>query len=624
MKMKLFKKKQKELSPEQIEEQKIKTFLDMNLPGMVKCNTDYIIQDSKYRAIWAIRSYPTKTMDQALLRKLGERAGVTLHVIANEMTPSEEQRIIANAANRTRMTANNAPDVQTAIGASEEIADVNDLIRQLHRDKESLYKTSVFIEMCADSYDELTSLEAEITSELKYLKVNVDKLFLRQKQGFLSVIPGGTDQFKGEFNRALPQTSVANLFPFSYSGKYDPHGFSMGKDSSGGQIIVDLDRRTSTITNSNCLVLGQPGQGKSYTMKGMIVNLLELGKNVVILDPEHEYEDLTRNLGGDYLDLMDGNWIVNVLEPKTFSTADDGESVNDFSDTTKTFQTKGALSQHISFLRDFFYLYKQLDRAQLDTLEILLNELYASKGITNETDMKQLPKTAFPTMSDLWNHINKVYESYDARTAYYNLDTLRDLRLALQSICVGSQSRYFNGHTNIKSGSHFIAFGMKGVLDADQALRGAMLFNALSYMSDMVLTQRNTMAVIDELYLFIGNGGVSGQMSCEYIRNLVKRSRKFDSMVCLATQNVTDIIRPDVLTYTKPLLEIPSHKFIFHLGPVDANTICRNLQLEENEFNVISTPLKGRCLYVCGNERYSLQVSFPKWKSDLFGNAGGR
>lgn len=617
------KKKEVELTPEQLKVQKIKTYLDMNLPGMVKCNIDHIIQDSQFRAIWAIRAYPTRTADQALLRKLGEHAGVTLHVISNELSTAEEQKIINNAANRTRMSANTAQDVQSAIGATQEIADVNDLIRQLHRDKESLFKTSVYIEMCADSYDDLTALEAEISSELKYLKINVDKLFLRQKQGFLSVIPGGSDQFHGEFDRALPQTSVANLFPFSYSGKYDPHGFSMGKDSSGGQIIVDLDRRTSTITNSNVLILGQPGQGKSYTAKGMIVNLLELGKNVVILDPEHEYEDLTHSLGGDYLDLMDGEWIINVLEPKVFTSVDDGESVNDTSNTTKTFTSKGALSQHISFLRDFFYMYKQLSRGQLDTLEIILTDLYASKGITNDTDMKSLPKTAFPTMSDLWEYVNYVYENYDPKVAYYNKETLRDLRLALQSICVGSQARYFNGHTNITN-SHFITFGMKGLLDADQALRSAMLFNTLSYMSDMILTQRNTAAVIDELYLFIGNGGVSGQMSCEYIRNLVKRSRKFDSMCILATQNLTDLLRDDVLTYTKPLLEIPSHKFIFHLGPVDVRTVCRSLQLEENEFNVISTPMKGRCLYVCGNERYSLKVSYPKWKSDMFGTAGGR
>ena len=331
------KKKEVDLTPEQLKEQKIKTYLDMYLPGMVKCNIDHIIQDSKFRAIWAIRAYPTRTADQALLRKLGEHAGVTLHVISNELSTAEEQKIINNAANRTRMSANTAQDVQSAIGATQEIADVNDLIRQLHRDKESLFKTSVYIEMCADSYDDLTALEAEISSELKFLKINVDKLFLRQMQGFLSVIPGGSDQFHGEFDRALPQTSVANLFPFSYSGKYDPHGFSMGKDSSGGQIIVDLDRRTSTITNSNVLILGQPGQGKSYTAKGMIVNLLELGKNVVILDPEHEYEDLTHSLGGEYLDLMDGQWIINVLEPKVFTSVDDGESVNDTSNTTKTF-----------------------------------------------------------------------------------------------------------------------------------------------------------------------------------------------------------------------------------------------------------------------------------------------
>ena len=92
------KKKEVELTPEQLKEQKIKTYLDMYLPGMVKCNIDHIIQDSKFRAIWAIRAYPTRTADQALLRKLGEHAGVTLHVISNELSTAEEQKIINKAA----------------------------------------------------------------------------------------------------------------------------------------------------------------------------------------------------------------------------------------------------------------------------------------------------------------------------------------------------------------------------------------------------------------------------------------------------------------------------------------------------------------------------------------------
>lgn len=621
--MALFKKKkQKVLTPEETEKIKIKTFLDMTEPGTVKFTERGIIQDSTYRTVWAIRSYPTSTSEQAILSELSEKSGVTLHVIAKEVTASEERTIIQNASNRARNTVNSSTNVKKKIDAQEDFADVDAMIRQLKRDKESLFNTAVFIEMTAKTPQELEALKTEVSSELKRLKIQVDELFLRQKDGFLSVMPAGTDHFKGYYNRAIPASSVANLYPFLYSGKYCEKGFTLGKDTSGGTVIMDFNERTMSSTNANILILGMPGMGKSFAAKTIITNSALQGMNILIFDPEHEYEDLTNNLGGTYLDLMSGKYIINVLEPKTFTTEEDGESINDDSVTTKTFTSKGALSQHISFLRDFFATYKQLSRQQLDTLEIILTELYESKGITNETDMKMLPKVAFPTLTDLWELMNSLYENYDSNKSYYEKETLRDLRLALQSICVGSQSRYFNGHTNITN-SHILTFGMKGILDADSSLRGAMLFNCLAYLSDMMLTQRDTLGVIDELYLFLGRG-TNGMTSCEYIRNLSKRCRKFDSSLCLATQNVIDLLRDDVAAYTVPLLQNPSHKLLFHLGNVDPTEICRTLQIEPSEYNVISTPHRGRCLFLTGAERYSLQISVPKWKSDLYGNAGGR
>lgn len=612
------KKETKTVSIDDLADSYTKTFLDMNLPGMVRYYPNYLVQDGIYRSIWAIRSYPSTTTDQALLARLGERSGVTLHIITNELTANEESKIITNASNRTRSTALSSNNAQTSINAQVDAQEVMQMISQLHKEKESLVHTTVFIELSASDLEKLETLKMAIASELKYLKINVDELVLRQEQGFLSVIPGGKDQFRGEFSRALPEKSVANLYPMSYSGKSDSHGFQIGKDKNGSYVIADINKKDNTHTNSNGLILGNSGQGKSYLLKGLIINLLESGKNVIILDPEHEYEDEVRALGGDYLDLMTGEWMINVLEPKTFTTVDDDMTINDDSTETNTFKTKGKLSQHLSFLRDFFKTYKDLDRAQLDILEIILKQLYELKGISNDTDMSSIPKEKFPTMTDLWDLTTYMYDNFSEAKYMFRKEALRDIRLALESICKGSQAQYFDGHTNIKGDGRLLAFGMQGALEADESLRNTMLFNTLSYMSDKLLNQGNTVAILDEFYLFLGS-----RVSVEYVRNAMKRVRKRDSSVILASQNIEDFLNPEIATFTKPLFTIPIHKWLFYPGDIDSGMFMQLLHLESSEYKVIQYPRRGLCLYCCGPERYSLMVEFPEFKTKLFGTAGG-
>lgn len=152
----------------------------------------------------------------------------------------------------------------------------------------------------------------------------MDKLYLRQLQGFESVKPNGKNAFGTEFERVFPASSVANLFPFSYSGKNDKNGFYIGRDQNGSNIIVDFDRRAEDKTNGHILILGNSGEGKSYLMKLIITNVIMAGKKVYILDPDNEYGELVKNLGGTYLDMMDSKYYINVLEPKTWIDPDAG------------------------------------------------------------------------------------------------------------------------------------------------------------------------------------------------------------------------------------------------------------------------------------------------------------
>ena len=167
--------------------------------------------------------------------------------------------------------------------------------------------------------DELRELQSEIQMELTRSKIVVDRLTLRQLEGFKTVMPTGVNQFGAQFERVLPASSVANLYPFNFSGKTDPKGIYIGRDKFGTNILVDFDRRAEDKTTSNILILGNSGQGKSYLMKLLLTNIRESGKRVICLDPESEYEDLCKALGGCYIDFMSGAYKINPLEPKAWS-----------------------------------------------------------------------------------------------------------------------------------------------------------------------------------------------------------------------------------------------------------------------------------------------------------------
>ena len=130
-------------------------------------------------------------------------------------------------------------------------------------------------------------------------------------------------------------------------------------------------------------------------------------------------------------------------------------------------------------------------------------------------------------------------------------------------MCVGTESKYFNGHTNIIDDT-FLCFGVKGLMDTNRRLKDAMLFNVLSYMTNELLGKGNTVAAIDELYLFLTN-----MTAIEYIRNASKRVRKKESSVILASQNIDDFLIEGVKEYTKPLFSIPTHQFLFNAGSVE-------------------------------------------------------
>lgn len=283
----MLKRKPKVLTPEQVEEIRTKDFFDCILPSTIKFFSDHYIVGDSYRSVWAIREYPPSTEEQAILSQLADRNGVTLRIYHRLVESMEQRKIIQNATRRNTMKSG-GNDMNDTIEAEGNLHDVIELLANLRKNREPLLHCSVFIELKAKNMEALKELQSEISMELTRSKLSVDRLTLRQKEGFLSVLPVGANQFGAQFERVLPASSVANLYPFNFSGKTDPEGLYIGRDKFGTNILVDFDRRAEDKTTSNILILGNSGQGKSYLLKLILTNVRESGKSIICLDPESE------------------------------------------------------------------------------------------------------------------------------------------------------------------------------------------------------------------------------------------------------------------------------------------------------------------------------------------------
>ena len=567
------------------------------------CSLSQILEDSPPR-----KYYLSRKACLGILRRARERG--------KPLPPQLEAALKAQAGLTVYlMPLPNAGDV-TAFAANQrdEVRDLHDVAGALSAQPGMKQQTFVFLDISAPDQAKLSTLKDFVTAELARSKLTPDPLLLRQREGYQAANPAGFNAFGSQFERVLPASSAANLYPFNYSGKTDPQGFYVGRDRYGSNVIVDLDRRAEDKTTASVLILGNSGQGKSYLLKLLLCNILESGKSAICLDPEHELIDLCHNLGGCFVDLMDGRYRINPLEPKAWSVDNEDDE-----QAPETFRQRTLLSQHISFLKDFFRSYKDFSDAHIDTIELMLGRLYAKWGMDDSTDFTALAPGQFPILSDLYDVIEDAYERYgDEASPLYPRELLREILLGLHSLCRGAESKFFNGHTNITS-SRFLVFGVKGLLQASKNVKDAMLFNVLSFLSDRLLTVGNTAATLDELYIWLSN-----VTTIEYIRNILKRVRKKESELILASQNLEDFDVDGIRELTRPLFAIPTHQFLFNAGSVDKKFYMDNLQLEGSEYELIRCPQRGVCLYKCGNERYLLEVHAPDYKEKLFGKAGGR
>lgn len=522
-------------------------------------------------------------------------------------------RNLTNSQAKQKAWKRGSKEITSQMEANSEQQQLLDFYNDIIREKLSVFYTSVFIECYGKSDQEVSQTTAQVIDALGMVNITTEALVREQKEGFLSINPLGKDLFRTDANN-LPSTTAAALYPFTHSSRMDTKGMLLGSSLHGGSLYLDILTRQSSQTNSNFSIVGTAGMGKSYLMKKIITFLTMFGVSCFTLDPEDEYIDLYRNLGGTVYNCVEGSARINPLEVRCLRGSGEDEYEED--DLLSSVKDMAMFFQHLSWLKDFFtVLFPNIDSTELSALMMLTQEMYAAHGINETTDFSLLTPKEYPTFGDLYTFI----EQYDISNSRLIREPIASsLLLRLKECYDGSLSILFNGHTNIKN-ANMINFSVAALLEGSKDRTQAVLFNITTWIWTQVTKRERSIAFnIDELYLFLEN-----QTMVKYISSFVRRARKYNALIGTATQQVADCLREDIAMYTAALFNVSTYKFLFYPGEIDLDMVKDKLKLSEGEIQKISKPRKRHCLVCAGDERYYIEVGSFGYEQELFGKAGG-
>lgn len=576
-----------------------------------------IEQNDFYRRVLLVKNFPSILVTSCLFSTIAQMKNTTFSMHVSPMMISQGKNLIDNQL-RNITAKGHKRDATEQIEAGVEKESIVEFYTELKRKNNKIFNVNIFIEVYGKSVKELEDKVGEVVSELSGYGITVEQLSYEQREGFLSVYPLGEDKFKASANN-MPTGTLASLYPYSYSSKNDVQGMLLGQTMDGGNMFVDPWFRNTFLTNGNFVIIGESGQGKSYLNKKILSQQIAMGVSCSALDPEGEYNELFRKLGGTIINPASGKVKINPFEIRAFKT--DKDDTIDESEV-EAFNTKAAFYQHLSWLKDFIkILIPAIGDKELAAAMILIKDMYIKHEIGEKTDIKSLKSDKYPTFTTAYEFINDVFLDGNNSYSMISKDILRDLLLLFKDAYDGSLGFLFNGHTNVKN-FDLINYDLSDLLKGSKERTEAVLFNIMTYSWNRITQMINsTILDFDELYMLVNRNNFT---MANYMKEFIKRVRKYEAIIGTATQNLGDFLDPVIEHITSPLFNNPTYKFIFYPSDLDLNKVKNLLRLTDGEVDCIKTPNRGRCLFKAGGEKYLMKVGTLPFEAELFGKGGGR
>ena len=577
--------------------------------------SEFIVSD-KYATILSVISYP-KFIYPGYLSSLTSMSGIKL-VIKHIPLPFSSMSKMLNkelADLKQRYQDENDRTIQERI--RQDYESLEQFISELAASQAKIYDFQMHIMVTADSKEELELKKLQIRNYLESMELKAIPLRFEQDQVLKSCLPIYDNQdVENRIGTPIPAPTMAAMYPFIFDSIKDPGlGTLLGVDFSGGVVLFNQFlyqiRKESNRNNANMIILGTSGSGKSTAAKIMLRSHIRNGHQLVIIDPEGEFEDMVNLYGGDFIDLGKGGeyGMINPLEVVLDADEEEIKQGLGHAVLTRTLQTIKA------FLK---YYDPGITEDLVNMFSEVVQETYKRFGIDYNSDFTKFSSQDYPTFKDVYATIKGRILAMPEKTQ--ERDVLERLELKIRPI-VKELKYYFDGHTTISPNSNFIVFNIREIMNADSNIKNALFFNILKYAWGLTLNPRiNTVMMVDEAHVLLSGGNTLG---ADFLAQMQRRARKYNTGTILITQQPTDFSDPSVITQGKAIFDNASYYLVMGLKKQAVYDLSLLIDLNDSEAESIKQYGQGEALFVCGSRRMRINVIASDAELESFGSGGG-
>lgn len=446
-----------------------------------------------------------------------------------------------------------------------------------------------------------------------------DQSFL-QLETYVGSQVNGYDPFINQA-RGVPSSTVAGLFPWIFASLRDEKGVNFGS-SDGVPTFLNFFRRDSERVNSNMVIVGKSGGGKSYAAKSILANLAADDSKIFVLDPENEYTELAHNLNGKYINVANASH--GRINPFHIITSLEDDESDGAADTN-------SFSEHLQFLEEFFrQILPDINSDAMEYLNNIINRVYLKKGIDQYTNLSQKTAEDYPIFDDLYDCILEEFQNTQSEYLKTNLRVL--MSYVAKFSTGGRNASIWNGHSTLSTVENFIVFNFQSLLaNRNNTIANAQMLLVLKYLDNEIIKNREynikyrmnrkIIIVIDEAHVFIDS---KFPLALDFMYQMAKRIRKYNGMQIVITQNIKDFVGSEELARkSTAIINACQYSFIFSLAPNDMHDLCTLYEkaggISEIEQEQIMTAPRGRAFVVTGpTSRTTMQIETPKLVENMF------
>ena len=495
-------------------------------------------------------------------------------------------------------------------------------VQMLAATNSKVFDFQLHIMITADSQEELDVRKVQVKNFLVSLDMRGMQLLFDQEHVLKSMLPVFPKQeVETRIGIPIPTPTIAAMYPFVFDSIKDPGKATLfGVDRSGGVVLFnqfyyqmrnDKNMNYGNRNNANMIILGTSGSGKSTAAKLLLRSHIRNRNQIVCIDPEGELEAMAHNYGGNFVDLGKGGsyGMINPFEVVVDSDIEELQNGEGYTVLTRT----------LTSLKAFMKYYNpDIEDDVLEMFSSITQETYKRFGIDFNTDFSQFKPENYPTFDQVYETIKGKLISIPEATR--EKDVLERLELRVRPL-VNELRYYFCGITTLNTDSDFIVFNIKEIMNSDANIRNALFFNILKYAWGLCLNKdKNTLMYVDEAHILLSG---NNELGAEYLANMQRRARKYNTGTIIITQQPTDFAAPNIFVHGKAIFDNASYYLVMGLKKQATDDLAKLIDLNEAEQEAIKTYTQGEGLFVCGSRRMQINVILTQDELDSFGSGGG-